>query len=172
MRISLIEQRRELVTQRVGAGRFRRDLTTGNLSAETGGDVQGLARLAKIHLIEVVLIQALEVTLRGQEQPLGDGILAIAEGLLAPGGIQAFLALGGRPHGRKLFGLPGHKVPDAPAPVEIGGPAFDGAEGDADPLPDGVAPAGRAEFEVNPEGLEGAGGFTARGREGGLSVGR
>ena len=144
---------------------------SGALTTKTGGDVQGFAGLSEIHLVEIIVPHAFEVALGGEEESFSDGVLTLAKGLLALSGIPPFFLLscgvGGGELGRTLRGV----SLEASAPIERGGPAFDGAKRDAELANDGeVAPLG-AKFKVPAEGRERGSGLAGDGRERGRGVG-
>ena len=162
-RADLIEEGGELVAQ----GMIRSRFGFTSLLGEAGGEFQGPTGVGKAHLFEIRLIQALEIAFGNVEDGLGEEELAFAKGAGAGGGSEEIarrddaLGLGG------LFGAAGGVGADPGAPVEIDGPALDGAEGDAGLAGDGgVAPA-RAEFKIGTKGGEGAVGFALSGGEGG-----
>ena len=143
----------------------------GSLAAKTGRDFEGFAGVGKAHLVRVARIHAFEVLLGGLEESFGQGVLAVAEGFGAGGGIEKLLALDGAGGFGVLPGELSGVVFDAAAPIEVTGPAFDGAEGGTDFSADGGVAALGAEFEVGAEGLEGAVGLAGglgEARRGGL----
>ena len=142
----------------------------GRLAAKTGRDFEGFAGVGKAHLVRVARIHDFEVPLGGIEEGFGQGILAVAEGFGAGGGVEKLLALDGAGGFGVLPGELSGVVFDAASPIEVTGPAFDGAEGGADfPADGGIAALG-AEFEVGAEGFEGAIGLAGGLREKWLRV--
>ena len=163
----LVEQGRELIAQAASRCGGIVGRPTG-LLAETRGDSQGLAGIAKIHLVQVVIFQAFEMAFGDLEDGFGQGVLAVTEGLGAGRRIEQYFALQG------VFGL-GVFVGtlsgagfDAAAPVEIARPALDGAQAGADFSADGGIATLGAQFQVSAKGLKGTIGFApGLGKEGG-----
>jgi hypothetical protein len=97
--------------------------------------------------------------------------LTVVKGFGAGRSVEEFLVV------QVIFGLDGQfraaggVVFYASAPIEIAGPALDGAEGGADFPADGGEAAFGAEFEVSAEGLKGAVGFSPCGGERGGRLG-
>jgi len=159
-RTHLIEQPGELIAQvaRRGGGGVGFG-TSGCLLAQPGGDFQGLAGIGEAHLVEVAIFQAIEIAFGGIEDGLGEGVLTRAEGLGASGGIEeGFATDEGFGFSVLLRTVSGLGL-EATAPIEVGSPPFDGAQGDADLSGGGGEAALGAQLQVSTEGLEGAVGF-------------
>ena len=145
----------------------------GNLAAKTGRDFEGFAGVGKAHLVRVARSHAFEVPLGGIEEGFGQRVLAVAKGPGASCGIEKLLAMDGGFRFGVLLGKLSGVVFDAAPPIEVAGPAFDGAEGGADFPAAGAVAALGAEFEVGAEGFEGAVGLAGglgEARRGGLRV--
>ena len=159
----LIEQGGKLIAEvlfgsRAGAG-------FAGLTGETRSDFQRLADLGHTHLVEVFRIQMLELAFGDVEHGFGQIVLPVAKGLGAGRGIQKDLALRGGFGLHELFGGPGGMRIDAATPVEIHGPAFDGAQARADLTADGRIAAAGAEFQISAECFKGAVGLAPGGSE-------
>ena len=153
----LIQQGREMIAQALignGAGAGFTSLT-----GESRGDVHSLANVGETHLIEVVVIHVFELAFGDVEDGLGQRELAVAKGLGAGGGIQKDLALHGGFGLDELLRGAGGMGFDASAPIEIIGPAFDGAQARADFAAGGGITTTGAEFQIRAEGFKGPVGF-------------
>ena len=168
--VGLVEQGGKMVAQGATIPARRVVCIAGNLAAKTGRDFEGFAGVGKAHLVRVARIHAFEVLLGGLEEGFGQGVLAVAEGFGAGGGIEKLLALDGAGGFGVLLGELSGVVFDAAAPIEVTGPAFDGAEGGADFSANGGVAAFGAELQVGAESLEGAGGLAGGLREKWLRV--
>ena len=126
---------------------------------DTGSDFQGFAGVGKAHQVEVVTVHVFEITLGSVEEGFGQVVLTVAQGFGAGSRIEEFFTL----HGAFGFGIllrPASGAGfDATPPIEVMGPAFDGAQGGADFSADGRIAAPGTEFEVGAEGFGSAGGF-------------
>ena len=160
----LVEQGGELLLQTTswggGVGR-----AGGGLVSEAGSDFQSFAGLRKAELVQVVRIHVLEVALGGVEEDFRRRVLSVAKGSGAGGGIELVFAMDGRFDLRVLLDELGGAGLDAAAPIEIGGPALDGAERDAKFAADESVTAARTKLPVGAEALKSAVGFPAGRRE-------
>jgi len=160
----LIEQGGELLLQAAswngGVGR-----AGGGLVSEPGSDFQSFASVGEAELVQVVRVHIFEKVLGGIEEGFGQDVLAVAEGFGAGRGIEAVFAIDDTFDFGSLLDELGGAGFDAAAPIEITGPAFDGAEGDADFAADGSVTTTGTELPVRAEGFEGAVGFAAGLRE-------
>ena len=154
--VGLVEQGGKMVAQGATISGSRVVCIAGNLAAKTGRDFEGFAGVGKAHLVRVARIHVFEVALGGIEEGFGQDVLAVAKGPGAGGGIEKLLALDGAGGFGVLLGEVSGVVFDAASPIEVTGPAFDGAEGGADFSADGDVAALGAELEVGAEGFEGA----------------
>jgi hypothetical protein len=153
----LVKEGFELVAE----GAVRRFLAgaIGGLLSQTGGDFQGPAGVSKTHPVEVVPVQVFEIALGGVEDGLGQEKLAVAEYFGAGGRIEEFLAAHGVFGFEVALGALGGASLDPTAPIEVAGPAFDGAQGGADLSAHGRKTAAGAQLPVSTKGFEGAVGF-------------
>lgn len=147
----MIQERGELVAQAVIGSGGR--LGLARLTGQAGGKLQGAANIGQAHVFEIHFIQALEIALGHVEDGLGEQELALAKGLLAVGGLK-LLRLARLD---ELFGGEGAVAVEATAPVELAGPGFNGAQGDAAGARDGGIAPRRTELELGAEGCKGPG---------------
>ena len=151
----LVEEGGDLILE-AAAGRGSGVGGVAGGGSQAGGQFEGFAGFGKSHLVRVVGIHGFEAALGGIEERFGQGVLALAEGLGALGGIEELLALEVAFGLDVLAGEVSGASFDAAAPIEVTGPAADGAVADADLSGGGGEAAFRAELEVSAEGFEGA----------------
>jgi len=131
----------------------------GGLLTDTGSDFQAFAGIGKAHQVQVVDIDTFKIAFGGVEHGFGQVVLTVAEGFGPGGTIEEVLTMHSAFDLDELpGGLSGARI-NATAPVEIIGPALNGAIGRANLSAHGGIAAFRTEFEVNAEGFEGAVGF-------------
>ena len=161
----LIEQSGKLITQAVIL--VGRRVGFAERFAELGGKGESLAGVGEAELVQIVLIHALDIAFGDVEDGFGEGELAVAKGPGAGGGIEEIGAMQGAFGLGGLFGGAGVVGLNATAPVEVAGPAFDGALGGTDFSGGSRQATARAELEIGAEGGEGAAGFALnRGEDG------
>lgn len=128
---------------------------------EPRGKLEGAADLGQADAFEIHVVQPFEVAFGEADDGLGEDELAFPQRLLLDGGLPQ----SGIPNLDEQVGALSGAGGEAFAPVELDGPALDGAHGDAGLARDGGIAAVRAEFEVGAEGLKGARRFIGSGRK-------